>query len=228
MRGSLKIGASISGLYAILDLPLRHALDPLSALSAMLEGGARAVQLRAKGARPTRELVVELGARCLAAEVPLIINDALELAALGIPGVAGVHLGQSDLAEMGTTPAQRQARCRALQQSGLWLGLSTHTPDQLRETIEQFAPDYVGYGPVFATASKQDPDPTVGITGLSEACALASVPVVAIGGITRESLPSVASAGADAFAVISALAAPTPAQISERARSLCEAFISVR
>ena len=87
---------------------------------------------------------------------------------------------------------------------GLWLGVSTHNPEQLTQADETSA-NYLAIGPVFATLSKTNPDPVIGLDGVRHARALTRKPLVAIGGITRENCRSVIEAGADAVAVISDL-----------------------
>lgn len=225
MRGSL---SEIAGLYAILDFPLRYALAPMQVLDAVLAGGAGVVQLRSKHEPLDARLVTQLAARCQEAGCPLIINDELELAERGIPGVAGVHLGQSDLERLGANQDRARARRAALARAGLLLGVSTHDPAQLGETLAAYEPDYVGFGPVFVTASKRDPEPTVGLAALTQACHDSNVAVVAIGGISLATLPDIARAGAAAFAVIGALAAPSPDEIRERARELVSTFDACR
>lgn len=220
MRGPLLI----AGLYAILDLPQRFGLDPAAALEAMLDGGASVIQLRSKAAPLDPSLVAALARRCQARGVPLIINDEVELAERGIAGVAGVHLGQGDLARLGSTPAERRDRRISLRARNVALGISTHDLDQLRVTLQDDAPDYVGFGPVFSTRSKANPDPVVGLDGLAAACVRSTVAVVAIGGIDRARAVEVARAGASAFAVISALAGPDPSTIRASALALREAF----
>ena len=116
-----------TGLYAILDLPQRWGLDPALALEAMIEGGASVVQLRSKSEPLSVELVTTLGRLCLARDTPLIINDDLALAERGIPGVAGVHLGQDDLHQL---EGRSSLRAR-----GLALGISTHDLDQVDAAI---------------------------------------------------------------------------------------------
>ena len=93
-----------------------------------------------------------------------------------------------------------------------WLGVSTHNPEQLAEADKTSA-DYLAIGPVFATTSKANPDPVVGLAGVRRARELTRKPLVAIGGITRANARSVIDAGADAVAVISDLLRD-PAQIS--------------
>jgi thiamine-phosphate pyrophosphorylase len=210
------------GLYAILDLPHRLGLDPLAVVDAMLGGGVGVIQLRSKHAPIERELVHALAGRCAAASVPMIINDHLELALAQIPGVTGVHLGQGDLGQLGST---RQQTRTALRERGLWLGVSTHDLTQLREAIVELEPDYVGFGPVFATGSKLKHEPVVGLDGLARACSATNVPVVAIGGIAAQHVVEIASCGAAAVAMIGGLI-PEPHELDpvEIIRARCFAI----
>jgi thiamine-phosphate pyrophosphorylase len=159
------------------------------------------LQIRAKGA-PAAELA-ELARLVLpmarAAGVPLCVNDRLDVA-LAV-GADAVHLGQDDLP---LAEANQIARGR------LKVGISTHSPAQARLAIRNGA-DYIGFGPVFATATKANPDRVVGLPALRAVTALASqvaavpVPVVAIGGITLDRVAEVAAAGAAAAALIGAI-----------------------
>ena len=88
--------------------------------------------------------------------------------------------------------------------SEFWVGVSTHTEEQVRLADASCA-DYVAVGPVFATGTKLDAEPVIGLEGVRRARALTGKPIVAIGGITRENARSVIDAGADSVAVISAL-----------------------
>jgi thiamine-phosphate pyrophosphorylase len=213
------------GLYAILDLPHRLGIDPLAVADAMLEGGAQTIQLRSKHARLERELVHELGVRCAAAGVPLILNDDLELAEAGIDGVRGVHLGQTDLDQLGNDPSTRRRRREAMRERGLSLGVSTHDVPQLHDTIVMLDPDYVGFGPLFATDSKPRHEPVVGLENLGLACSATAVPVVAIGGIEARHIPEIASRGAAAIAVIGALIpGPHDREPVENIRARCFAL----
>jgi thiamine-phosphate pyrophosphorylase len=125
-------------------------------------------------------------------------------------GAAGVHVGQDDL----PVEAARQV-CP----NPLWVGISTHNLEQLREADATSA-DYIALGPIFATATKHRPDPVVGIDFLRAARKLTRKPLVAVGGITVQSAGEVFRAGADSVAVISDLRdAPDPAQ---RAREYLE------
>jgi thiamine-phosphate diphosphorylase len=185
----------LHGFYAICDLPATaDAAGARDLAGRLLRGGARALQLRMK--RGPAGTVLECARAvlplCRAAGVPFIVNDRLDVA-LGA-GADGVHLGQADL-PLGA--ARRLA-------PGLLVGVSTHDLEQLRVAAAGGA-DYLGFGPVFATATKQNPDPLVGLDGLRAACAAVRVPVVAIGGITAATAGAVIAAGAAAVAVIGAV-----------------------
>jgi thiamine-phosphate pyrophosphorylase len=126
-------------------------------------------------------------------QVRLIMNDRADLCLAA--GFDGVHVGQEDLSPESV---------RTIIGPGRWLGVSTHNPEQLREA-DQTSADYLAIGPVFATSSKDRPDPVVGLEGVRRARALTRKPLVAIGGITRANAASVIEAGADSVAVISDL-----------------------
>ena len=123
----------------------------------------------------------------------LIMNDRADLCLAA--GLDGVHVGQEDLSPEGA---------RRVVGEKLWVGVSTHNPEQVRAVASGSA-DYVAVGPVFATTSKANPDPVIGLEGVRLARSLTRKPLAAIGGITRENCGSVLEAGADAVAVISDL-----------------------
>jgi thiamine-phosphate pyrophosphorylase len=107
---------------------------------------------------------------------------------------------------------------RALLGDGAIIGFSTHGPEQAAAAA-RLPVDYVAIGPIFATSSKENPDPSVGLEGVARAReAVGRLPLVAIGGITLENAPSVTGAGADAVAVIGALIVADPAEITRRTR----------
>lgn len=217
---------TIRGVYAILDLPYPHPLAPSEVARALIEGGAQVVQLRAKtvGAAERRRWAEAVAEPCAATGIPLIINDDLELAASGITGIAGVHLGQGDLDRLGADPTIRRERLvERLRERGLALGVSTHNFAQLR-AASTLDPDYVGFGPVFATTSKVDPDPVVGLDGLARACGESAVAVVAIGGVDSSRAGELARAGASAIAAIGALTGETVEIIRARTFALARAF----
>ncbi|MGZ4732895.1 MAG: thiamine phosphate synthase [Terriglobales bacterium] len=182
-------------LYAILDNA--HFSDTEALCRSALElvaGGVTLLQYRNKtgNARHMLEQARELKRR-LPGSVKLIMNDRADLCLAA--GFDGVHVGQEDLSPEGV---------RAVIGSNLWLGVSTHNPDQLVEADKTSA-DYLAIGPVFPTGSKANPDPVIGLDGVRRARALTRKPLVAIGGVTRENCRPVIKAGADAVAVISDL-----------------------
>jgi thiamine-phosphate pyrophosphorylase len=142
-------------------------------------GGIRGASLRRTGE----------GARSRVAK--LIMNDRADLCLAA--EFDGVHVGQDDLSP---------ESARKIVGSGRWVGVSTHNAAQVAEADKTSA-DYIAIGPVFATASKQNPGPVVGLAGVRETRALTGKPLVAIGGITRQNCRAVIEAGADAVAVIS-------------------------
>ena len=123
----------------------------------------------------------------------LIMNDRADLCLAA--DFEGVHVGQEDLSPESVRKIIGPER---------WLGVSTHNPEQIREA-DLTSADYLAIGPVFATSSKEKPDPVVGLEGVRRARALTRKPLVAIGGITRANAASVIEAGADSVAVISDL-----------------------
>jgi thiamine-phosphate pyrophosphorylase len=170
----------------------RHAL-------ALAEAGCTFLQYRAKRLHPRQALAQARELRRLLAGVTLIMNDRADLCMAA--GFNGVHLGQDDLSPEG---ARSVLGMQAI------VGLSTHNPAQMADALSQPV-DYLAIGPVFATGSKRDADPVVGLAGVSEVRRLLKesgrgLPLVAIGGITRVNAESVLKAGADAVAVIGDLA----------------------
>lgn len=160
----------------------------------LVAGGAWLIQLREKlaSSREILRLARELR-RALPNDVRLTINDRADLAVAA--AADGVHLGQDDLPP--------EAARKIIGQSRM-LGVSTHNPDQLEAALQTSA-DYIAIGPVFATISKDNPDPVIGLDGVRRARSLTEKPVVAIGGVTLENCRSVIEAGADSVAVIGAI-----------------------
>jgi thiamine-phosphate pyrophosphorylase len=182
-------------LYPVVDAALLGERPVGPSVAALVAGGARIVQLRAKGLSDGR--LLELAAEALAvtrgAGALLVVNDRPDVAR--ILGADGVHLGQEDLAPHDV---------RALLAPGSIVGLSTHSLEQLARA-EAEPVDYVAIGPVFPTRTKSHPDPVVGLEMVRRARERTRRPLVAIGGITSENARSVVEAGADGVAVISAL-----------------------
>jgi len=181
-------------LYAILDASYFSDSQILfSTAEELLAGGVTLLQYRNKSgnAREMLEQARELKRRLDG--VKLIMNDRADLCLAA--GFDGVHVGQEDLSPEGA---------RKVAGTILWLGVSTHNPEQIEEADKTSA-DYIAIGPVFSTASKANPDPVVGLEGVRQARALTRKPLVAIGGINRANCRSVIEAGADSVAVISDL-----------------------
>ncbi|HMI21393.1 MAG TPA: thiamine phosphate synthase [Gaiellaceae bacterium] len=171
-------------------MKLHVLVDALETARIAVEGGATVVQWRLKDA--PRVDVVERGraTRSLSARhgVPFVVNDDLEAALM--LGADGVHLGRAD------------EGAEAAKEHGLMLGLSVATLDEARAAAA--LADYIGAGPVWATPSKPDADPPIGIDGLREICAAVSTPVIAIGGIDASNAAECIRAGAAGVAVIRA------------------------
>ena len=129
-----------------------------------------------------RDAALWLKDRCRAAGVPFCVNDRLDVA-LAV-GADAVHLGQDDLPLADARADRRRA--------GSLIGFSTHNPAQAAAAVAGGA-DYIGFGPIFDTRSKLRPDPTVGVEGLRAVAAASPIPVVAIGGITLDTVASVAA-----------------------------------
>lgn len=186
------------GLYAILDTDFLsvRGVDPLDFLERVVGARPTLLQLRAKtlGARDALALLRRIEACCRPLGIPVFMNDRPDLALLA--GVRGVHLGQTDL-------EPRDARSLG---PGLLVGISTHRLEEVDRALQE-QPAYVAFGPVFATGTKADTEPVVGLAALEEAarrCRHARVPLVAIGGINLERAVLVQQ-HADAVALISAL-----------------------
>lgn len=202
-------------LYAILDaqqIGSRRDVSGslLEAAEELLAAGVRLIQLRDKKAT-ARELYVTAVslAGCVRKEGgQLIVNDRADVALAA--DADGAHLGQQDL------PA---AGARRFLAAGQIIGLSTHSIAQVAAADRQPV-DYIAFGPIFATTSKENPDPPVGLDGLAAARKATRKPLVAIGGITLQNARSVIEHGADSVAVIGALlGAP---DLGEQARKFLE------
>lgn len=182
----------IPRLYAIID-PAQaggRSIDEIAA--ALLAAGVKLIQIRDKKAS-SGELYVN--ARRLAETVrkaggTFIVNDRADVARA--VDADGVHVGQDDL------PAES---ARAVIGPGKILGYSTHVLEQVREA-DQSPADYIAFGPIFPTLSKDNPDEVVGLAGLREARKATTKPLVAIGGITLSNARTVIEAGADSVALI--------------------------
>lgn len=189
------MGFSLPRFYAIIDPAQTGGRSPGEVCEILLGAGVRLIQYRDKQAssRTLFEKSRNLAERVRRAAGIFIVNDRADVA--GAAGAHGVHVGQGDL------PVEHARRI--VGPEGL-VGYSTHDLVQLAEAGRSSA-DYVAYGPVFATRSKEKPDPVVGLEGLRAARQATHKPLVAIGGITLETARAVLEAGADSLAVISDL-----------------------
>lgn len=192
--------------YPILDteVSLRHRIGPLSAARQLLDGGAKILQFRHKGflSREAFAWLEQIAKLARATGATLVVNDRADLAKLF---GAGLHLGQDDLLP---SVARRVVGPDAM------VGYSTHNEAQLRAACSEPA-DYLAFGPIFGTTTKDNPDPTVGVDELRRLRPLSGRPLVAIGGITRANARQVLEAGADSVAVIGDLF-PEDGQIRAR------------
>ncbi len=189
--------AVLPRLYAIVDAEtcVRRGVSVGAFARELREGGVRLVQYRDKVGSPQAVLA---GAAAVAeafagTDALLVMNDRADLAVLA--GWRGVHVGHTDM------PPDAVRRVLG---AGGFVGVSTHNDEQVRAGDASGA-DYVAIGPVFATSSKADTEPVVGLEGVRRARALTAKPLVAIGGITRENALAVIEAGADSVAVIGGL-----------------------
>ena len=201
---------TLTRLYAIIDPARNQAISPVELARMLVEAGVELIQYRNKGAS-SRRLFEDSGKILLIVrpkKATFIVNDRADIALL--IGADGVHLGQTDL------PVER---ARKILPPGAIIGISTHNLEQVRQA-EATAVAYIAFGPIFATVSKEKPVAVVGLDGLRRACEITRKPLVAIGGITRQTARAVIEAGADAVAVIGDLIdAPDP---GERAREFLE------
>ena len=181
----------IPPLYAILD-PSLLTTSELILAETLAESGVELIQYRNKNAlsRELFEISLRLSTALARRGVRFIVNDRPDIALLA--GAGGVHVGQEDL---GVEEA------RAICGSERWVGVSTHTLEQVA-AADRTSADYVAFGPIFPTTTKQNPDAVVGTELLRRARQMTRKPLVAIGGITLERAAEVYGAGADSLAVV--------------------------
>ncbi len=201
----MSVAGRIGPVYVVTDAGAPRSVAEQALAAA--RGGARAVQLRDKTAPDAAfaALARDLMAALAPMGVTLIVNDRVEVArALGVPGL---HIGQGD-----GDPAAVRARIGP----GMMLGLSVEEAGQLGSLPPEVV-DYIGAGPVRATASKPDHAPPIGMAGLAAIVAAAPCPVVAIGGVTAGDAVAVRAAGAVGMAVVSAVTRAADPEAATRA-----------
>ena len=181
-------------LYAVTDRSWTGRQSLAQQVEAALKGGVTCVQLREKALSQEDFLAEALEIRelCSRYGVPFIINDNVDIAIAC--KADGVHVGQEDMAA---------AKVRQRVGSHMIIGVSAHSVEEALEAVKHGA-DYLGSGAVFGSATKTNVQPMSRQT-LADICAAVDIPVVAIGGITRENLPRLAGTGVDGVALVSAI-----------------------
>ncbi len=177
-------------LYAIMDAALLRGSE-LAFAEMLVESGVKLIQYRNKKipARSLFKISWNLAGFLNPLGVRYIVNDRPDVAALA--DASGVHVGQEDLGV-----EEARAICGATR----WVGVSTHTLEQV-EQADKTSASYIAVGPIFATGTKENPDPVVGVDFVRRARPLTRKPLVAIGGITLERAGEIFRAGADCVAV---------------------------
>ncbi|MFZ3071800.1 MAG: thiamine phosphate synthase [Thermodesulfobacteriota bacterium] len=222
----MKKQTAIKGLYAIIDTTYVKPENAEGVASAMLSAGARIIQLRCKGSRGTHGVPIRRMGRhgsseflsmakkiqklCARKKATFIVNDRIDVALMS--RADGAHLGQDDF-------PPEEAR-RLLGKNSV-IGFSTHSLKQALEGERLYKRDIINYislGPIFKTKTKAGAAPIVGLKTLNRAASAITVPIVAIGGITGKTLPSVMKNGAACAALISELLAAS--DIKKKTRSL--------
>lgn len=193
-------------IYLVTDDGCLQGRALLDCVREALEGGVTLVQYRAKTASSAEMYAeaLQLKALCDSFNVPLIINDRLDIAMA--VGAAGVHLGQDDL------PC---AAARRILGEDYLIGVSAHNPAEAKAALQSGA-DYLGCGAVFGTATKADVK-KLGTEGLEAICKAKELPVVGIGGVTADNYREVRAAGADGAAIVSGILAQPDIRATVRA-----------
>ena len=193
-------------IYLVTDDGCLQGRALLDCVRKALDGGVTLVQYRAKTASSAEMYAeaLQLKALCDSFNVPLIINDRLDIAMA--VGAAGVHLGQDDL------PC---AAARKILGEDYLIGVSAHNPAEAKAALQSGA-DYLGCGAVFGTATKADVK-KLGTDGLAAICKAKGLPVVGIGGVTADNYREVRAAGADGAAIVSGILAQPDIRATVRA-----------
>jgi thiamine-phosphate pyrophosphorylase len=203
-------------LYVVTDRQLSHGRSHVEVARQALRGGADVIQLRDKemSSRELYQEALEIRELTLSRKATFIVNDRLDIA-MAVEA-DGVHLGQSDL------PIDA---ARLLVPPWFIIGVSATTYEEGVQAAKAGA-HYVGLGPIFPTGSKKDAAEACGLEVLSRLREKVSIPIVAIGGISRENAPAVIRAGADGVAVISAVVSQE--DVAEAAKAMRRAVIEAK
>jgi len=185
----------IGRLHVLTDIVLQDRFSHLELTDMAITGGADTIQLRQKSGS-TREMIqvaTEMKEMCAKAGVTFIVNDRIDVAIAA--KADGVHLGQDDF------PAPL---ARELLSKDIIIGGSASTMDEVQKCISDRV-DYIGFGPVFPTGSKDDAGPVAGLELLKQVVDTVPLPIIAIGGVSLENVSEVMGTGAHGIAVISAV-----------------------
>ena len=185
----------VGRLHVLTDTVLQTSFSHVELTKRAIAGGADTIQFRQKSGN-TREMIEvarHMKKLCADADLMFIVNDRIDVAIAA--EADGVHLGQDDF----PIPLARE-----LLGEGRVIGGSAATFEEVLKCLEQGV-DYVGFGPVYPTTSKDDAGPVSGLDILKKAVEASSIPVIAIGGVVAENTPEVMRAGAHGIAVISAV-----------------------
>ena len=200
-------------LYLVTDRGLSRGRPTIDIVEAAVKGGVTCVQLREKDCS-TREFIEQAQAvrdRLRALAIPLIINDRLDVA-MAVKA-DGVHLGQTDM------PLEM---ARAIVKDTMLIGISAESLHDAVEA-EKGGADYLGVSPIYATPTKTDTAPPLGLEGLRQIDKTVNLPLVGIGGLNQNNAGDVIRSGADGVAVVSAIvAAGNPEQAARNLRSTIE------
>jgi thiamine-phosphate pyrophosphorylase len=206
----------IGRLHVLTDTRVQARLTHLDIAKAAIAGGADSIQFRHKGGS-TRELIAwatQMMHACAGEGVPFLVNDRLDVA-MAVKA-DGIHLGREDF----PLPLARDILGR-----DTIIGATATSLKEARACFQEGA-DYIGFGPVFTTTSKKDAGPACGIEGLAEAVETIPVPIIAIGGLTPETIPLVMETGAHGVAVISAVCGrDDPEQAARELRNAVDRFV---
>ena len=198
--------------HVLTDTVLQCRLSHVELAELAIAGGADTIQFRQK-AGLTREMIraaEQMQALCKKAGVTFLVNDRVDVAIAS--HADGVHLGQDDF----PIPLARK-----LLGAEAIIGGSASSPEEARKCLLEGA-DYVGFGPVYVTTSKEDAGPASGLGLLKQIVEAIPLPIIAIGGITRDNLPPVMRAGVHGIAVISAVCCQDPKEAARCLRDLLE------
>jgi thiamine-phosphate pyrophosphorylase len=203
-------------LYVITDTVQSRGRSPLEIARAALEGGADAVQLRDKSSPAMNlcRLASEIQPMARKFGSLFVVNDRVDVAL--VTGADGAHVGQDDL------PARE---ARRLLPRPVILGVSVGSPEEARRA-ERDGADYLGAGPLFPTATKPEAGEALGIEGFARIARSVSIPVVAVGGISIDTVAAAIGAGAAGVAVVSAVVSAD--DMAAAARSLKRRIVEAR